>query len=230
MGGSNLEDTSLDGANLERAVLQGANLWAASLAGAILGGANLSFANLQGATLRDADLDGVMLWGATLENANVGFASLQAADLGSVNAAGANFRGESSWRELPARDTPGCEPSGRRAPKRGPLGGRPAWREPRRRQLWRTDTVAGRVHSRAVRLRWARDRVPEPSLVGDGLLRLTMRQASRDSWRIGQPEAVPVVFMAYRNTLQANALKLAGRSNDGGRTLRLRRLADVGAR
>ena len=31
-----------------------------------------------------------------------------------------------------------------------------------------------------------------------------MRQASRRSWRIGQTEPVKVVFMAYRNTLQAS--------------------------
>ena len=36
----------------------------------------------------------------------------------------------------------------------------------------------------------------------------TMRQASRRSWRIGQTEPVKVVFMAYRNTLQTDALKL----------------------
>ena len=36
----------------------------------------------------------------------------------------------------------------------------------------------------------------------------TMRQASRRSWRIGQTQPVQVVFMAYRNTLQADALKL----------------------
>ncbi len=36
----------------------------------------------------------------------------------------------------------------------------------------------------------------------------TMRQASRHSWRIGQTDPVQVVFMAYRNTLQADALKL----------------------
>ena len=36
----------------------------------------------------------------------------------------------------------------------------------------------------------------------------TMRQASRRSWRIGQTQPVPVVFMAYRNTLQADALQL----------------------
>ncbi|MYA49228.1 MAG: SWF/SNF helicase family protein [Chloroflexi bacterium] len=36
----------------------------------------------------------------------------------------------------------------------------------------------------------------------------TMRQASRRSWRIGQNRPVRVVFMAYRNSLQADALKL----------------------
>ena len=35
----------------------------------------------------------------------------------------------------------------------------------------------------------------------------TMRQASRRSWRISQTQPVQVVFMAYRNTLPADALK-----------------------
>ena len=39
----------------------------------------------------------------------------------------------------------------------------------------------------------------------------TMRQASRRSWRIGQTRPVKVVFMSYRNTLQADALKLVAR-------------------
>ena len=39
----------------------------------------------------------------------------------------------------------------------------------------------------------------------------TMRQASRRSWRIGQTRPVKVVFMSYRTTLQADALKLVGR-------------------
>ncbi|MDE2933078.1 MAG: helicase-related protein [Chloroflexota bacterium] len=39
----------------------------------------------------------------------------------------------------------------------------------------------------------------------------TMRQASRRSWRIGQTEPVQVVFMAYRNTLQADALTLVAK-------------------
>ena len=36
----------------------------------------------------------------------------------------------------------------------------------------------------------------------------TMRQASRRSWRIGQTRPVKIIFMAYRGTLQADALKL----------------------
>ena len=39
----------------------------------------------------------------------------------------------------------------------------------------------------------------------------TMRQASRRSWRIGQTQPVQVVFMAYRNTLQADALHLVAK-------------------
>ena len=39
----------------------------------------------------------------------------------------------------------------------------------------------------------------------------TMRQASRRSWRIGQTQPVQVVFMAYRNTLQADALQLVAK-------------------
>ena len=37
------------------------------------------------------------------------------------------------------------------------------------------------------------------------------RQATRRSWRIGQPQPVKVVFMAYRNTLQADALTLVAK-------------------
>ena len=38
-----------------------------------------------------------------------------------------------------------------------------------------------------------------------------MRQASRRAWRIGQTRPVKVVFMSYRNTLQADALKLVAK-------------------
>ena len=38
-----------------------------------------------------------------------------------------------------------------------------------------------------------------------------MRQASRRSWRIGQTRPVKVVYMSYRNALQADALKLVAK-------------------
>ena len=38
-----------------------------------------------------------------------------------------------------------------------------------------------------------------------------MRQASRRSWRIGQTRPVKVVYMSYRNNLQADALKLVAK-------------------
>ena len=38
-----------------------------------------------------------------------------------------------------------------------------------------------------------------------------MRQVSRRSWRIGQTRPVKVVYMSYRNTLQADALKLVAK-------------------
>ena len=38
-----------------------------------------------------------------------------------------------------------------------------------------------------------------------------MRQASRRSWRIGQQRPVKVIYMAYRGTLQADALKLVAK-------------------
>ena len=38
-----------------------------------------------------------------------------------------------------------------------------------------------------------------------------MRHAPRRSWRIGQTRPVRVVFMSYRNTLQADALKLVAK-------------------
>ena len=38
-----------------------------------------------------------------------------------------------------------------------------------------------------------------------------MRKVSRLSWRIGQTRPVKVVFMSYRNTLQADALKLVAK-------------------
>ena len=42
-----------------------------------------------------------------------------------------------------------------------------------------------------------------------------MRQASRRSWRIGQKRPVNVVFISYRNALQADALKLVAKKLQG---------------
>ncbi|MCZ7579112.1 MAG: hypothetical protein M5U18_19545 [Dehalococcoidia bacterium] len=39
----------------------------------------------------------------------------------------------------------------------------------------------------------------------------TMRQASRRSWRIGQRRPVRVIYLAYRGTLQAQALTLVAK-------------------
>ena len=39
----------------------------------------------------------------------------------------------------------------------------------------------------------------------------TLRQASRRSWRIGQTQPVQVVYLAYRQTLQADALTLVAK-------------------
>ena len=81
---------------------------------------------------------------------------------------------------------------------------------------------------------WVRDKVKEgidvlichPRLVQTGLDLIdfptivwyetdysvyTMRQASRRSWRIGQTRPVKVIYMAYRLTIQAQALKLVAK-------------------
>ena len=66
-------------------------------------------------------------------------------------------------------------------------------------------------HSRLMQA--GRDFIDFPTIVwakGDYSV-YTMRQASRRSWRIGQTEPVQVVFMAYRNTLQADAPKLVAK-------------------
>ena len=46
-----------------------------------------------------------------------------------------------------------------------------------------------------------------------------VRQASRRSWRIGQTRPVKVVFMSYRNTLQADALKLVAKKMQSSLTV-----------
>ena len=57
------------------------------------------------------------------------------------------------------------------------------------------------------------DLIDFPTIVWDEVDYSTyvMRQASRRSWRIGQTRPVKVVFMSYRNTLQADALKLVAK-------------------
>ena len=57
------------------------------------------------------------------------------------------------------------------------------------------------------------DLIDFPTIVWDEIDYSTyvMRQASRRSWRIGQTRPVKVVFMSYRNTLQADALKLVAK-------------------
>ena len=46
---------------------------------------------------------------------------------------------------------------------------------------------------------------------GDDYSVYVMRLASRRFWRIGQTRPVKVVFMSYRNTLQADILKLVAK-------------------
>lgn len=46
---------------------------------------------------------------------------------------------------------------------------------------------------------------------GMGYSVYTIRQASRRFWRIGQQCPVKVIYMAYRGTLQADALNLVDR-------------------
>ncbi len=84
---------------------------------------------------------------------------------------------------------------------------------PERREAWVADRVAEGVdvlvcHPRLVAT--GLDLIAFPSIVWyeTDYSVYTMRQASRRSWRIGQDQGVKVVFMAYRGTLQADALKL----------------------
>ena len=104
---------------------------------------------------------------------------------------------------------------------------------PERREAWVAVMKADAVAPER-REAWVADRVKEgidvmichPRLVQTGLDLIdfptlcwfetdysvyVMRQASRRSWRIGQTRPVKVVFMAYRNTLQADALKLVAK-------------------
>ena len=87
---------------------------------------------------------------------------------------------------------------------------------PERREAWVADRVKEGIdvmicHPRLVQTRL--DLIDFPTLIwyGTDYSVYVMRQASRRSWRIGQTRPVKVVFMSYRNTLQADALKLVAK-------------------
>ena len=87
---------------------------------------------------------------------------------------------------------------------------------PERREAWVSEQVAKGIdvlicHPRLVQT--GLDLIDFPTLCWyeTDYSVYVMRQASRRSWRIGQTQPVRVVFMAYRNTLQADALKLVAK-------------------
>ena len=87
---------------------------------------------------------------------------------------------------------------------------------PDRREGWVADRVSEGVdviicHPRLVQT--GLDLIDFPTLVWfeTDYSVYTMRQASRRSWRIGQNRPVKVIYMAYRGTLQADALKLVAK-------------------
>ena len=87
---------------------------------------------------------------------------------------------------------------------------------PERREAWVADRVKQGIdvmicHPRLVQT--GLDLIDFPTIVWDetDYSVYVMRQASRRSWRIGQTRPVKVVFMSYRNTLQADALKLVAK-------------------
>ena len=87
---------------------------------------------------------------------------------------------------------------------------------PDRREAWVAEKVEQGIdvlicHPRLVQT--GLDLIDFPTLVWDEVdySVYVMRQASRRSWRIGQTRPVKVVFMSYRNTLQADALKLVAK-------------------
>ncbi len=55
----------------------------------------------------------------------------------------------------------------------------------------------------------------------DGLQCVHHAAASRRSWRIGQTRPVKVMFLAYRNTLHADALKLVAKKLQSSLALEL---------
>ena len=87
---------------------------------------------------------------------------------------------------------------------------------PNRREAWVADKVKQGIdvmicHPRLVQT--GLDLIDFPTIVWDetDYSVYVVRQASRRSWRIGQTRPVKVVFMAYRGTLQADALKLVAK-------------------
>ena len=88
--------------------------------------------------------------------------------------------------------------------------------EPKRREAWVADRVKKGLdvlicHPRLVQT--GLDLIDFPTIIwGEVDYSIyVMRQASRRSWRIGQTRPVKVVYMSYRNTLQADALKLVAK-------------------
>ena len=88
--------------------------------------------------------------------------------------------------------------------------------EPKRREAWVADRVKQGIdvlvcHPRLVQT--GLDLIDFPTIIwGETDYSVYVsRQASRRSWRIGQTRPVKVVYMAYRNTLQADALKLVAK-------------------
>ena len=87
---------------------------------------------------------------------------------------------------------------------------------PNRREAWVADKVKQGIdvlicHPRLVQT--GLDLIDFPTIVWDetDYSVYVVRQASRRSWRIGQTRPVKVVFMSYRNTPQADALKLVAK-------------------
>ena len=87
---------------------------------------------------------------------------------------------------------------------------------PNRREAWVADKVKEGIdvlicHPRLVQT--GLDLIDFPTIAWDktDYSVYVVRQTSRRSWRIGQTRPVKVVFMSYRNTLQADALKLVAK-------------------
>ncbi|MDE2861566.1 MAG: hypothetical protein OXP10_01280 [Chloroflexota bacterium] len=85
--------------------------------------------------------------------------------------------------------------------------------EPKRREAWVADKVKQGIdvmvcHPRLVQTGLDLTDFPTLCWFETDYSVYVSRQASRRSWRIGQTHAVKVVYMSYKNTLQADALKL----------------------